>query len=152
MKKVVLLGAGKSSIYIIDYLSKIADSNGFQIIVADLNAQNLSDRCKDKNCKQILLPNTDFTHIESLIQDAILVISMLPASLHPIVAKYCLKYSAHLITPSYVSDAMEALDKEAKAKGIIFLNEMGLDPGIDHMSVMKTLDEWRAKGAKIRYQ
>ncbi len=149
MKKVVLLGAGKSSIYIIDYLSDLSDSKGFQLLVADLNAQNLAERCNGKKCTQVLLPDTDFSHIDILIQDAFLVVSMLPASLHPTVAKQCVAKGAHLVTPSYISDAMQSLDQEAKEKGLIFLNEMGLDPGIDHMSVMKTLDEWRAKGAKI---
>jgi saccharopine dehydrogenase-like NADP-dependent oxidoreductase len=149
MKKVVLLGAGKSSIYIIDYLAELSVSKAFELSVADLSEQNLSARCSGKNCTQIVLPNTDFSHIEKLIQDAFLVVSMLPASLHPAVAKLCMKYGSHLVTPSYISDAMQELDNAAKEKELIFLNEMGLDPGIDHMSVMKTLDEWRTKGAKI---
>lgn len=149
MKKVVLLGAGKSSIYIIDYLAELSASKAFELFVADLSKQNLLDRCSGKNCTQVVLPDTDFSHIDGLVQGSILVVSMLPASLHPTVAKSCVAHGSHLVTPSYISDAMQSLDKEAKEKGLILLNEMGLDPGIDHMSIMKTLDEWRAKGAKI---
>jgi saccharopine dehydrogenase-like NADP-dependent oxidoreductase len=74
---------------------------------------------------------------------------MLPAHMHIEVAKDCIFYKKHLVTASYVSDAMQALDEDAKAAGIVFMNEVGLDPGIDHMSAMKVIDEIREKGGKI---
>jgi saccharopine dehydrogenase (NADP+, L-glutamate forming) len=79
-----------------------------------------------------------------------LVISMLPAFMHPTVAKLCLKHYKHLITPSYVSPEMMAMNDEASEKGLIFINELGVDPGIDHMSAMQIIDDLRAKGASIQ--
>ena len=83
------------------------------------------------------------------IQKATIVISMLPAHLHIEVAKDCILFNKHMVTASYISEAMQALDAEAKAKGLIFMNEIGLDPGIDHMSAMKVIDEIKEKGGKM---
>jgi saccharopine dehydrogenase-like NADP-dependent oxidoreductase len=83
------------------------------------------------------------------IQKANIVISMLPAHLHIEVAKDCLTYKKHMVTASYISPDMQELDEIAKANQLIFMNEIGLDPGIDHMSAMKIMDEIRAKGGKI---
>lgn len=83
------------------------------------------------------------------IQQVDLVISMLPAHLHIEVAKDCIVFKKHLVTASYISDAMQALDQEAKANNLIFMNEIGLDPGIDHMSAMKVIDEIRDQGGKM---
>ncbi|MEO0404549.1 MAG: saccharopine dehydrogenase C-terminal domain-containing protein, partial [Bacteroidota bacterium] len=84
-----------------------------------------------------------------LISDHDLVISMLPASMHIDVAKDCLELNTSVITPSYVTDEMKSLDKEAKKKGLLFLNEMGVDPGIDHMSAMKIIDDIKGQGGKL---
>ena len=83
------------------------------------------------------------------IQQADLVISMLPAHLHIEVAKDCIAYKKHMVTASYISPAMQELDEVAKANNLILMNEIGLDPGIDHMSAMKVMDEIRAKGGQI---
>jgi saccharopine dehydrogenase-like NADP-dependent oxidoreductase len=74
---------------------------------------------------------------------------MLPAYLHIEIAKDCLEFKKHLVTASYISDAMQALDEEAKKNNLIFMNEIGLDPGIDHMSAMKVIDEIRSKGGNM---
>ena len=86
---------------------------------------------------------------QEAIQKATIVISMLPAHLHIEVAKDCILFNKHMVTASYISEAMQALDAEAKAKGLIFMNEIGLDPGIDHMSAMKVIDEIKEKGGKM---
>jgi saccharopine dehydrogenase-like NADP-dependent oxidoreductase len=78
-----------------------------------------------------------------------MVVSLLPAALHIHIAKWCLQAHKHLATASYISEEMKALHTEAESKGLVFLNEMGLDPGIDHMSAMKMMDEIRAKGGII---
>jgi saccharopine dehydrogenase-like NADP-dependent oxidoreductase len=83
------------------------------------------------------------------IQKADIVISMLPAHLHIEVAKDCIAYKKHMVTASYISDAMQELDAKAKANNLVFMNEIGLDPGIDHMSAMKIIDEIREKGGKM---
>lgn len=76
--------------------------------------------------------------------------SLLPASMHPLVASHCLKHHVHLVTASYVSQQMEAFDKEARARNLTFLNELGLDPGIDHMSAVRLMNRWRAEGWRVR--
>ena len=83
------------------------------------------------------------------IQKATIVISMLPAHLHIEVAKDCITYKKHMVTASYISEAMQELNETVKANRLIFMNEIGLDPGIDHMSAMKIMDEIRGKGGKI---
>src|SRR5690606_4864088 len=84
------------------------------------------------------------------IATADVVISLLPAYLHVVAARYCLELRKHLITASYVSDEMKALDEEARKNDLLFLNECGLDPGIDHMSAMQLIDRVRSEGGKIR--
>jgi saccharopine dehydrogenase-like NADP-dependent oxidoreductase len=86
---------------------------------------------------------------QDAIQKADIVISMLPAHLHIEVAKDCIAYKKHMVTASYISDAMQDLDALAKENNLIFMNEIGLDPGIDHMSAMKIIDEIKAKGGKM---
>lgn len=95
----------------------------------------------------------DINNIDSLptlVADSDVVISLLPAKFHPVVAKECLKQSKHLFTTSYVSPEMKAFDAEAKSKGLLFLNECGVDPGIDHMSAMKIIDEINHSGGKLK--
>jgi saccharopine dehydrogenase-like NADP-dependent oxidoreductase len=86
---------------------------------------------------------------QDAIQKADIVISMLPAHLHIEVAKDCIAYKKHMVTASYISDAMQDLDALAKENNLIFMNEIGLDPGIDHMSAMKVIDEIKVKGGKM---
>ena len=78
-----------------------------------------------------------------------LVVSLLPYAFHPRVGRCCLDHGRHLITASYVAPEMQALDTEARDKGLVFLNEIGLDPGIDHMSAMRIIDDVHARGGKI---
>ena len=105
---------------------------------------------KDKpNCTAIKLDIFKEEERKNAIKKADLVISMLPARFHIEVAKDCLLYEKNMVTASYVSKEMEALDEEVKAKGLIFLNEIGVDPGIDHMSAMKVIDKIRGKGGKM---
>jgi saccharopine dehydrogenase (NADP+, L-glutamate forming) len=91
----------------------------------------------------------DAAQREKEVAGAALVVSMLPAFMHGAVARECVKLGRHLVTASYVSDEMRALDADAKKAGVILLNECGLDPGIDHMSAMKVIDSVRAKGGKM---
>jgi saccharopine dehydrogenase (NADP+, L-glutamate forming) len=151
MKAVLLLGAGKSSIYIIDYLSHYLSSQQWTFVVADLNQKNLAERCESKLCTPVVLPSeSTIGEIESLISKSTIVVSMLPPAMHPTVAGFCLQYSVHLITPSYISDQMQSLDEKAKSNDLLFLNEMGLDPGIDHMSIMKAVSDFEPKLGKLK--
>ena len=83
------------------------------------------------------------------IHEADVVISLVPASFHPLVAKICLAEKKHLLTASYVSEEMKSLDTEAKMNGLLFMNECGLDPGIDHMSAMQVIDKIKAQGGEM---
>lgn len=151
MKSVLLLGAGKSSIYIIDYLSPFLASKNLTFVVADLNQKNLNERCKNKECSVVVLPNENtIDEIELLVSNSSVVISMLPPTMHVTIARFCLKYNAHLITPSYISSEMQSLNEEAISKNLLFLNEMGLDPGIDHMSIMKSLTDFEPSLGKLK--
>ena len=150
MQNILVLGAGKSSFYLLEYLAKIASENFWKITACDKDADTLSahtQNIKGIYTQQLDISNTE--NLESLIQDSNLVVSLLPPALHPTVARFCLKHKAHLATASYVSPEMQLLHQDACENQLVFLNEMGLDPGIDHMSAVKMLDEIKSVGGEI---
>lgn len=149
MKKIVLFGAGKSAYTLVNYLVKEAEKNNWRITIADMHTAPWEGKFKDEFIELINFNLDNEALKNALIEESDLVISMLPARLHPSIAECCLKFSKNLITPSYVSPEMQAMDQEAKAKGLLFLNELGLDPGIDHMSAMKLIHYLKAQGASI---
>jgi len=150
MKTIVQFGAGKSTSYLIRFLSEKARSGEIRYIIADKDL-SLARRIVSTPLNTELRQTDIFDEKarRALVRQGDLIISMLPARFHMFVAKDALEAGKHLVTASYISDEMKQLDKEVKAKGLIFLNEIGLDPGIDHMSAMKTLDAIRRKGGKI---
>src|SRR5690606_2663965 len=89
------------------------------------------------------------TQRKEAVKNSDLVISMLPARFHIEVAKDCLEFGKHMVTASYVSKEMQALHAEAVSQGLVFMNEIALDPGVDHMSAMQVIDRIRAKGGKM---
>lgn len=150
MHTILVLGAGLSSSSLIRYLLQNAPEYNWQVRIADQNIDTVRQKING-NPHGVALSLNAISSIERLpeIEKADLVISMLPARFHLDVAKDCLLLKKNLITPSYVSQEMRALDEEAKAAGIIILNEIGVDPGIDHMSAMKIIDEIRAEGGTV---
>lgn len=119
-------------------------------MACDRDVQLLSAHVSElKNIRTIPLDIADENALNSLIQNATLVVSLLPPAMHPAIAQKCLDYNCHLATASYVSPQMESMDAEAKKKDLVFLNELGLDPGIDHLSAIKMLDEVRALGGVV---
>ena len=150
-KKIFIIGAGRSASSLIQYLVNEADSNDFEIVVGDRDLSLVVDKIgNNPRAKAINFDVfNDSKRIEE-IQKADVVVSMLPASLHFKVAQDCVKYGKNLVTASYVSDEIKSLDAEAKEKGILLLNEIGLDPGIDHMSAMKIIDQLKAKGGQLK--
>ena len=118
-------------------------------MVADANLQNLKKINKNKRCKTILFDINDVNQKNKLIKNSDIVISLLPAHLHISIAKTCLELNTNLLTASYISEEMKLLNNEVKKKGLIFLNEMGLDPGIDHMSAKKIIDRIQADEKEI---
>lgn len=150
MRCILIIGAGRSASSLIRYLLSKSESERLHIIVADLSLA-LAERKTEGHLNATPLALNIFENEErkAAIQDSSIVISMLPAYLHIEIAKDCLEFKKHLVTASYINEAMQELDEEAKKNNLIFMNEIGLDPGIDHMSAMKVIDEIRAKGGKL---
>lgn len=150
MQNILIIGAGRSSSFLIKYLLNNAPTFNWKITVADISLANAKNKIGNStNAEAVEFNINDATQREKLINNAHIVISMLPAFMHMDVAHDCLRLGKHLATASYVSKEMEALHEEAKNKNLLFLNEIGLDPGIDHMSAMKLIDELKEKGANI---
>ncbi|MBW7936255.1 MAG: saccharopine dehydrogenase NADP-binding domain-containing protein [Flavobacteriales bacterium] len=150
MKQILVIGAGKSATVLIDYLCHEAVTMQWHVTVADIRKSDAEKKIEGKpNTTAVAINITDENSRKTLIARHDIVISMLPANMHMPVAYDCLALGKHMVTASYVSDEMQALDEEAKAKGLIFLNEIGLDPGIDHMTAMKILDKLKSEGAVI---
>lgn len=121
-----------------------------QVLVCDKDTSYMQAQLPASDVLQYkTLDIADQAQVAVLVEASELVVSMLPAFLHMHIARLCLQYGKHLATASYISDEMRALHSEVQAKGLIFLNEMGLDPGIDHMSAMQMMDGIRAKGGVI---
>ncbi len=150
MQKILVIGAGLSSSYLIKYLLENAPNHNWTISVADANMGTAQTKINgSKHGIAIELNAADQTKRSQLIAEHDLVISMLPATMHIDVAHDCIQHQKHLVTASYVSDEMKHLDAEAQKAGVLFLNECGLDPGIDHLSAMKLIHEIQDKGGKI---
>ena len=149
MRKILIVGAGKSSPYLIKYLLDKSKEEELLIHITDLDTNHLKKYQKYENCKVSPINISSEKEREKFISESDLVISMLPARFHIILAKSCLKLKRNLLTASYVSEEMKTLTNDIKNSELLFLNEMGLDPGIDHMSAKKIIDELVANGAKI---
>jgi len=150
MRKILLIGAGKSTSALIKYLKEKSNEEKLQLIIGDLSLANAEKFAGDHpNTKAIQLDIFKADQRQEAIKNADIVISMLPARFHIEVAKDCVNFNKNLVTASYVSDEMQALDEEVKQNGLTFMNEIGVDPGIDHMSAMQVIDRIRAKGGKM---
>ncbi|NDP28811.1 MAG: saccharopine dehydrogenase [Flavobacterium sp.] len=150
MRKILIIGAGRSSSSLIQYLLKKSDEENLQLIIGDLSLESAQNKTLNHpNASAISFDVLDESRRKEAIQKADIVISMLPAHLHIEVARDCIAYKKNMVTASYISDAMHGLDVLAKENNLIFMNEIGLDPGIDHMSAMKVINEIKAKGGKM---
>lgn len=150
MRKILIIGSGKSSAYLIKYLLSKSEKENLFVIVADKHIAKIKILLNNhSNSKAIKLDVFNDNSREKEILAADIVISMLPARFHLMVAKDCIKYSKNMLTASYISDEMLALNNSAIEKDIIIMNEIGLDPGIDHMSAMKVIDHIKEKKGKI---
>lgn len=150
MKQITLIGAGRSTIILIEYLLHHAAEKQWKLVVVDRDVSLATEKIQGHSSAEARLFDVqDESARRALIKESTLVISMLPAHMHVPVAKDCIEFGVHMVTASYISEEMKALDEEAKAKGVILINEIGVDPGIDHLSAMKLLDGARDQGAKI---
>ena len=150
MRKVLLIGAGKSSSALIKYFLDHASDENWMLIVADFSEELA--KSKTNNHPQAKAIGFDIQNEKQrvdLISDADIVISMLPPNMHHPVALECLRQKKNLITASYVSPEMQELHQEVSNAGLLFLNECGLDPGIDHMSAMEIIDNVKTKGGTM---
>lgn len=150
MRNILIIGAGRSATSLIRYLlDKSKDENLF-ITIGDISIQAAQKFIADHpNARGIMLDVFNEVQRKEAVENCDLVISMLPARYHIEVARDCIEFGKHMVTASYISKEMQALNHKAESKGLIFMNEIGLDPGVDHMSAMQIIDRIRAKGGKM---
>ena len=150
MKKVLIIGAGRSATSLIHYLLNQANRYNWEITVADMSIDLAKDKVNGHSRGLAVSFNAlDAEERLPFLKAADLVVSMLPAHLHIHVAKDCLELGINLATASYVSPELKEMHAAVQDKDLIFLNEIGLDPGIDHMSAMQMINNIRNKGGKI---
>lgn len=150
MKSILVLGAGRSSSSLIQHLLNRAEENDWKVVVGDIDLATAKSKVGGHARGEAFeLSATDNEERDRRIAAADIVMSMVPAFLHASVAKVAIANGVDVITPSYVSPEMQALDEEAKKAGVLVLNEIGLDPGIDHMSAMRVIDQIKSEGAII---
>jgi len=146
-KKVLILGAGMISKPMVRYLF---DNTDYHVTMASRTVGKAEKIINGHpNGTAISLNVKDEAALEKLIIDCDLAASLLPYPYHTKVAELCIKHKKQMVTTSYVSDAMKALDSKSKDAGILILNECGLDPGIDHMSAMRVIHDVEEKGGKV---
>ena len=146
MKRILIIGTGLSSYYLIEFLEEQSRKFNWELIVADKNLNAVKEKIEaETQALELDILNEDQRN--KAIQNTDIVISMLPADFH--IARSCLKYGKSLLTASYESEEIKAMHDEAVAKNILFLNEMGLDPGIDHMSAMRILNGIKEEGHQL---
>jgi saccharopine dehydrogenase-like NADP-dependent oxidoreductase len=147
MKKVLVLGAGLVARPLVDYLLGLED---FSVVVADVEfarAEKLVAGHPRGRAEHIDISNREA--LAAAIGRADLVVSMVPYTFHPLVAELAIEQGRHMVTASYVSPAMRECDARARAKGVLLLNELGLDPGIDHMEAMRVIHEVHDAGGRV---
>jgi saccharopine dehydrogenase-like NADP-dependent oxidoreductase len=152
MKTILVIGAGKSSSTLIKYLIDNAEEQGWKVLIADQEMDVIIEKTKHHSSTEAFeLDMTDENLRRPLIERSDVVISMLPARFHIPIIKDCILYKKDVITPSYVTDEIKELDKSAREAGVLIMNELGLDPGIDHMSAMRIIDRIKEDGGELRY-
>ncbi len=150
MRKILIVGAGRSASALVRYLLQKSKEQDLRVIIADVNIENATRLAGGhENSSVIELDIFDADGRINAVKEADIVISMLPARFHLEIAKDCLRFGKNLVTASYISKELKEMDEEVKSKGLIFMNEIGLDPGVDHMSAMQVIDRIKGEGAKM---
>jgi saccharopine dehydrogenase-like NADP-dependent oxidoreductase len=150
MKNILVLGAGRSASSLIRYLLDNSTAQGWEVTVADISIEMAEKKTsKHKNSRAIGFDIANESERQKEMNVADIIISLLPPHLHHIAALECIRLKKNLVTASYVSSEIKALDKASKEAGIILLNETGLDPGLDHMSAMHIIDRIKKGGGEI---
>jgi saccharopine dehydrogenase-like NADP-dependent oxidoreductase len=150
MNTILVLGAGRSSSSLIKYLLEAGAVRDWQIKVGDVSDEAARQRIAHAtNGSALRFDIHDEVLAKTTIASADVVISLLPANLHPLVAKMCLSMRKHFLNASYVSDEIKSMHDDAMSNDLLFLNECGLDPGIDHMSAMRVIDAIKNHGGEL---
>jgi len=150
MKKILVFGAGLSASSLIKYLLDNSTKYDWKVKIGDISEETAKSKVDGHpNGEAFAFDVNNAEQLDKLVQEADIIVSMLPAFMHFSVAEACVKHSKNMVTASYVSDEIKTLDEEAKKKGIILLNEIGVDPGIDHMSAMQVIHRIKEEGGKI---
>ena len=150
MKKIVIFGAGRSSTSLIEYLLSIAEEQNLLITLLDYNEELAKSKINNHKFGEAHFIDANNPNERlKFIKESHLVISMLPAHMHLGIVKDAIHEKVHVITPSYVTEEIRSLNADAQNNDVLILNEMGLDPGIDHMSAKKIIDEIEDNGGKL---
>jgi saccharopine dehydrogenase-like NADP-dependent oxidoreductase len=150
MKNILILGAGLSSYTLVNYLIKNSEKYSWKIRVGDVSVEEARKKTGDHpNAKAVFINVEDQDHLITEIRKADIVVSMLPPRFHAGIAGECIRFGVNMVTASYVSGQLKQMDERAREKNILILNEMGVDPGIDHMSAMRIIDRLRESGDKL---
>ncbi len=150
MKNVLILGAGLSASSLIKYMLDHSIENNWKIKLGDVSLEMAEQKINGhSNGEAFIFDVNNQEQVDNEVKNADIVVSMLPARFHHIVAEACVEHSVNMVTASYVSPEVKALNEEAKKKGIIMLNEIGVDPGIDHMSAMQVIDRIKERGGTM---
>ena len=150
MRSILIVGAGRSSSALVRYLLEKSFIEKLKVVIADISIENAKKLVEGHENAEIV--ELDIFNVEGrkdLVGKADIVISMLPARFHLEIAKDCLDLGKSLVTASYISKELMAMDAEVKEKGLVFMNEIGLDPGMDHMSAMQVIDRIKDNGGKM---
>ncbi|RLN58428.1 hypothetical protein BBJ28_00007446 [Nothophytophthora sp. Chile5] len=149
-RKIVCFGAGLVASPLVEYLSRDEGNEVHVVSGIEGEAQGIAHKVSRRNIKpHVVNVSKDTAAVDNLCAEADCVVSLLPAVMHTAIAQQCIQHATPLVTASYVSPEMKALDAQAKAAGVPILCELGLDPGMDHMSAMKVIDEVKARSGKI---
>ncbi|RLD87140.1 MAG: saccharopine dehydrogenase, partial [Bacteroidetes bacterium] len=150
MKKILIIGAGLSTISLIEYLLENAEEHDWQITVGDISEENARQKINGspRGTAKVFNIKDDLESWNTIAQHDV-IISMLPASLHHLVTEKCIDLRKPMLTASYATDQIKALDEKAKKAGVPILMELGLDPGIDHMSALKVMQRIKDEGGKL---
>ncbi len=150
MKKILVLGAGLSTGSLIRYLLNNSEKYGWKVKVGDISKENVLSKTKNHpNSEAFVFDINNNEQLYSEVQNADIVVSMMPARFHHLVARACVDLGKNMVTASYVSPEIKAMEKDAKKKGVVILMEMGVDPGIDHMSAMEVINRLKREGYNI---
>ena len=150
MRNILVIGSGRSSSSLIKYLLEKSTEEKLHITVGDVVKSSAEAKInKHPNATAIALDVFNKSERRSAIKNSDIVISMLPARFHMEAANDCIEFGKNMVTASYVSKEMQALDESVKAKGLVFMNEIGVDPGVDHMSAMQVIDKIHDEGGKM---